>query len=79
MEPVYFVLAILGCDDDGAQCRQQRVEPVRYQSVMACQAAMPAVLERSTDLAFPVIGGSCEQRGQQMAGTSASRLGSRGG
>ena len=42
MEPVYYILAIMGCADEGAACQQARVEPVHYRSVAQCQAAMQA-------------------------------------
>jgi hypothetical protein len=67
MEPVYFVMAILGCGDDGATCSQQRVEPARYQSVAQCQAAMPVALRRNTDIDFPVVVAACQQQGARFA------------
>ncbi len=73
MEPVYFVMAILGCGDDGGQCSRQRVEPVRYASAIECQAAMPEALARNTDLNYPVLSAACERRGEQIAGTGPSR------
>ena len=45
MEPVFYVMAILGCGDFQDQCQQARVEPVRYQSAAQCQAAMAQVPE----------------------------------
>lgn len=73
MEPVYFVMAILGCADDGQACRQERIEPARYQSASACQAAMDAALMRNTDIAYPVIGAACEQRSQRSAEAAPRR------
>lgn len=67
MQPLYFVMAIMGCGDDGYQCREMRVEPVRYQSAAACQAAMATTLERHTDLSFPVVQASCQKMGLTMA------------
>jgi hypothetical protein len=67
MEPLYFVMAIMGCGDAATNCQQARIEPVRYQSAAACQAAMPSALERSTDLSFPVVQAACERRGMTMA------------
>lgn len=67
MEPVFFVMAILGCGDDGGQCSQQRIEPVLYTSAAECRAAVPAVLQRSTDIDYPVIGAACQQRAPQVA------------
>jgi len=79
MEPVYFVMAILGCGDDGMQCSQQRIEPVRYVNAAECQAAMPAALIRNTDIDFPVVGAACQPRGRQVAGADAPRAPSNGG
>lgn len=67
MEPVFFVMAIMGCADDGMACRQERVEPVRYESAAQCQAAIESVLSRNTDLDFPVVGASCVRNGQRFA------------
>lgn len=71
MEPVFYVMAILGCGDGQLQCREVRVEPVRYHSAMQCQMAMARVLPRHADLSFPTIAASCQRRGQQMARSDA--------
>ena len=71
MEPVFYVMAILGCGDDQSQCREARVEPVRYQSAAQCQEAMAQVLPRHADLSFPVIVAACQRRGEQMARNAA--------
>lgn len=60
MEPLVYVMAIMGCADGSAGCTQARVEPVRYASIGACQAAMPAVLMRNSDLNFPEIAANCQ-------------------
>lgn len=67
MEPVFFVMAVLGCDDAGMACRQERVEPARYESAAQCQAAMQGVLARNTDLDYPVVGASCMKNGERFA------------
>ena len=67
MEPVFFVMAILGCDDDGLDCRQARIEPARYASIAACRAQVPAALRRSTDVDFPMIGAECQPSSQALA------------
>ncbi len=67
MEPMLFVMAILGCGDDGSQCSQQRVEPVRYASAAACQAAVPQALSRNTDIEYPVIGAECRPLDERVA------------
>lgn len=67
----YYVMAILGCGDGQLQCREVRVEPVRYHSAAQCQIAMAQVLPRHADLSFPTIVASCQRRGAQMAGNEA--------
>ncbi len=64
MAPLVYVMAILGCGDDGAACTRERVAPASYQSVAECQAAMPAMLASNTDLSFPVISATCERGAQ---------------
>jgi hypothetical protein len=67
MAPLVYIMAILGCGDDGATCSRERIAPASYQSVAECQAAMPAILARNTDLSYPVISASCERGGAQIA------------
>jgi hypothetical protein len=67
MEPVFFVMAILGCSDDGGACSQQRTEPAHYTSAAQCQAAMPAALRRNTDIDYPVVTAACQQHGERFA------------
>lgn len=67
MEPVYFVMAILGCSDMQTQCEQARIEPIRYQTAAQCQAAMTDVLPRHTDLLFPTIAATCQRSGNLIA------------
>ncbi|RDE04721.1 hypothetical protein [Sphingomonas aracearum] len=73
MEPVYFVMAILGCGDASQGCQQARVEPAHYASAAQCQAAMPAALARNTDLDYPEISAACRSSGLQMTGTKSAR------
>ena len=67
MEPLYFVMAIMGCGDAGAVCEQARVEPIRYRTALECQAAMPDALRRNSDLSFPELTAACQQQGVRMA------------
>lgn len=71
MEPLVYVMAILGCSDGTAGCAQARVEPVRYRSIQACRAAMPSVLMRNSDLDFPEIGADCRALPNAIAGRSS--------
>ena len=71
MGPLFYVMAIMGCADSGNQCQQARVEPVQYRSAAQCQAAINAALMRNTDLFYPVIAASCQQRGERWAKDAA--------
>lgn len=66
MEPVLFVMAILGCGDDGMQCREQRIDPVRYTSAAACQDAVAGALLRNSDIDYPVVGAQCQAQTPRM-------------
>lgn len=72
MEPLFFVMAIMGCGDGSAGCAQARVETARYRSVEQCQAAMPAALARNSDLDFPVVSATCQARGERIAQNHAA-------
>ena len=66
MEPLFFVMAIMGCSDGSANCAEARVEPARYATYAQCQAAMPAALMRNTDVDYPVVSAACRRNGPQM-------------
>ena len=67
MEPLYFVMAILGCGDGQTHCQQARIVPARYETMAQCRAALPDQIARNTDLSYPVISGDCRQAGQRLA------------
>lgn len=67
MEPVFFVMAILGCGDGSTQCTEARIDAARYTSIAQCHAALPEGLARNTDLSFPVISATCRANGPQYA------------
>lgn len=73
MEPLFYVMAIMGCGDGSRQCEQARVEPARYHSAMLCQAAMPAALARNSDLSYPVITATCRATGEHLASVDQPR------
>ena len=66
MEPLYFVMAIMGCGDGTANCAEARVEAPHYATIRQCQAAMPAALIRNSDIDYPVVSAACRSVGQQM-------------
>ncbi|MDF0487964.1 hypothetical protein PX554_07460 [Sphingomonas sp. H39-1-10] len=73
MEPLFYVMAILGCGDGSAQCAQTRIETVQYRSIEQCQAAMPAVLARNSDLDYPVVSAACQAKGERLAQNHGTR------
>lgn len=73
MDQLLYVLAILGCTDDGQACRQVRLEPARYTSQVACREAMPEALRRATDVDYPLITAACQRRGAQMVDRTVPR------
>lgn len=75
MEPLYFIMAIMGCGDAGDACQQARTMPVRYPSAIACRAAIADQLGRNTDLSFPVITAACQPSSMLMARAEPSRNG----
>jgi len=66
MEPVFFVMAILGCGDGNTDCREARLDTVRYATAAQCQAALPAGLARNTDLDYPSIAAACRANGPMV-------------
>jgi len=67
MEPLFYVMAIMGCADGNVQCTEARVVPVRYESMAQCRAALPTQLARNTDIDYPMIGAACQRKGTEFA------------
>ena len=61
MKEAFIVMAILGCADDSSQCQTVQRVDVPFETVSACRAASAAVLQKLTDLAYPVIVANCEK------------------
>lgn len=64
MQAALFVMAILGCGEGDAPCREVTIAPATYQSREACLAATEASLERHSDLQFPVVVAECRRQGE---------------
>ena len=78
MEPLLFVMAILGCGESDAACRELRLEPARYRSEASCMAATQTALLRHDDLPFPTIVARCRPAGarvQPLRGSDVLRPG----
>lgn len=73
MEPVFFLVAILGCADDGGQCRDARTLPAHYATAAECRAALPRRLIENSDVEYPTIMADCRASGPHMAGTAGAK------
>ena len=65
MEPLMFVMAILGCGEGDAPCQPVRLVETHYQSEAACLADTEDALMRNTDLVFPNVVAECRRAGTQ--------------
>jgi hypothetical protein len=63
MEPLLFVMAILGCGESDAPCREVRLAQARYRSEAECVAATDDELMRHGDLAYPTVVAQCRPAG----------------
>lgn len=63
MEPLMFVMAILGCGESDAACREVRIVETRYQTEAACLAATEDQLLRFDNLSFPNVVAECRRAG----------------
>ena len=61
MEPLLYVMAILGCGESDAACRQVAVVEQRYESEAQCLAATEEELLRRDDLLFPSVVAQCRR------------------
>jgi hypothetical protein len=63
MEPLLYVMAILGCGEGDAPCREVAVAERRYANEQQCLAATEDELLRRDDLAFPAVVAQCRRDG----------------
>jgi len=73
MDPILFVVAIMGCGDGRTGCTEARVVRAQYETVAECQLALPTVLAANTDLGYPEITATCRRDRAQYAGTGSVR------
>jgi hypothetical protein len=69
-----FVMAIMGCGESDAPCREVRIDQQRYASEASCQAATEAALMRHSDLSFPTIVARCRPAGARPATLRGSEV-----
>jgi len=61
MEPLLYVMAILGCGESEAVCREVQVVETRFASEAECLAATETELMRRDDLLFPSVVAQCRR------------------
>lgn len=74
MGPVTFIIAIMGCGEADAPCRQVRTLEARYESQAACTAATEAALLKNTDIDFPVVAAECVAAGAKANPPKANQV-----
>ena len=67
MEPLLYVIAIMGCADAGGACTQMRVQQTAFRTEASCRAAQDDALIAASDLDYPVIVAECRPAAMQMA------------
>lgn len=67
MGPGIFLIAILGCGEGDAPCRQVRMLEARYETQAACTAATDAAVLKAADVDFPVVVAQCVAAGGKAA------------
>ena len=67
MGPAVFVLAILGCGEGDAPCRQVSVVNAIYSSKAVCNEATAAAVESHQDIPYPVVVAECRRADARVA------------
>jgi hypothetical protein len=67
MGPAYFILAILGCGEGDAPCRQVAVTGMTFDSQSACMAATGNAVEKYQDAPYPVVVAQCRNAKSTIA------------
>lgn len=65
MQSLMYVMAILGCGESDAACREVRVDQTAYRTEASCRAATADALARHTDLDFPAVVARCRPANAQ--------------
>ena len=67
-----FLIAIMGCGEADAPCREVRTLETRYETRAACTAASEAALAGAGDVDYPVVVAECVASGAKSAPPRAS-------
>ena len=75
MEPVLYIMAILGCGESDAPCREVAVAEARYESEAQCLSASETLLWRYEDAPYPSVVAQCraaDAAPQRLRGSDVS-------
>jgi hypothetical protein len=72
MEPLLYVMAILGCGEDESTCRELRLAEARFATETACLAATEAELSRHDGASWPIVVAQCRPAGAAARPLSGS-------
>jgi len=68
VEQLFYVMAILGCGDNGSGCTEARLADRQYRTRHECARAVESQLLGSSDIDFPMITARCVSAHQYVAG-----------
>jgi len=74
MGPGIFIIAIMGCGEGDAPCRQVRMLEARYESQAACTAATEDAVARNVDVDYPVVVAQCVAAGSPPKAPKAGEV-----
>jgi hypothetical protein len=74
MEPLAFIIAIMGCGEADAPCRQVRTLEARFETRAACIEATEAALTRNIDIDYPVVAAECVTAGAKPSPPRANEV-----
>jgi hypothetical protein len=73
MEPLTYVMALMGCADGGGACTEVRLSEYLFRNRQQCERATEQVLTSSTDIGYPTIGARCVSASHYAASNGKAR------
>jgi hypothetical protein len=74
MGPGIFLIAIMGCGEGDAPCREVRTLEARYESHAACTKATEAAVTQNSDVDYPVVVAQCVSASAPRAELKAGEI-----
>lgn len=74
MEPLAYMMALLGCGEGDKPCNEVRLASRRFENQAQCLAAGEAEIMRATDVDFPVVVAQCRRAGERPQAVAASEV-----